>query len=349
MEVTSDIENCHKNNLSKMIREINKVLTQHLSNILTPVLEETNNINKILLNVPMIAKMKKEFVDTKHKLIESLALNKELNTEICQLKKQLNKLQDKLQNITLEVKELPKLNPKPQDEIINNTFINQNKKLETDSSPKLASYSNLNYFTNMISDDDEYPDTDSEKDESNSTIKIIKNLESNTSSIVEIEDVKENIKDEEEVVDKDEEEVVDEDEEEVVDKDEEVVDEDEEVVDEDEEEVDEEDEEKVDEEDEEEEDEEVDDEDEEEVDDEDEEVDEEDEEVDEEDEEEVDDEDEEDDMEVEDVTINGVVYLTTSLKNGTIYKIDEDGEILEDKNGDWIEAGYYKNGKPTIF
>jgi hypothetical protein len=47
---------------------------------------------------------------------------------------------------------------------------------------------------------------------------------------------------------------------------------------------------------------------------------------------------------VDDVEIEGKMYLTTGLQNGTIYKTDENGDILEDKNGDWVEAGYYKNG-----
>ena len=56
------------------------------------------------------------------------------------------------------------------------------------------------------------------------------------------------------------------------------------------------------------------------------------------------DEDEEGDFEVEDVEIDGEKYLATDTQNGTIYKLDSDGEILEDKNGEFVKAGYYKNG-----
>ena len=49
-------------------------------------------------------------------------------------------------------------------------------------------------------------------------------------------------------------------------------------------------------------------------------------------------------MEVEDVEIDGVTYLTSDKTNGDIYKLDDDGDILEDENGDWVKAGYFKDG-----
>ena len=33
-----------------------------------------------------------------------------------------------------------------------------------------------------------------------------------------------------------------------------------------------------------------------------------------------------------------------NLNFADLYKIDSDGEILEDATGEWIKAGYYKNG-----
>ena len=63
-----------------------------------------------------------------------------------------------------------------------------------------------------------------------------------------------------------------------------------------------------------------------------------------EEEDEEDEEDEEEDMEVEEITIDGEVYLTENQHNGNIYKCDSEGEIVEDKNGDWVKVGYYKNG-----
>ena len=61
-------------------------------------------------------------------------------------------------------------------------------------------------------------------------------------------------------------------------------------------------------------------------------------------EEEVEEEDDDEELDVEDVEIEGVQYLTTSTENGEIYKCDEDGEIMEDENGDFIICGYFKNG-----
>ena len=61
-------------------------------------------------------------------------------------------------------------------------------------------------------------------------------------------------------------------------------------------------------------------------------------------EDEEDEEEDEEDFEVEDVEIDGESYVTTNIQDGTIYKIDSDGEILEDETGEWIKAGYYKDG-----
>ena len=55
-------------------------------------------------------------------------------------------------------------------------------------------------------------------------------------------------------------------------------------------------------------------------------------------------EEEEGEFEVEDIEIDGVMYLTTDKQNGEIYKCDEDGEIMEDDEGEFIKAGYFKNG-----
>ena len=60
------------------------------------------------------------------------------------------------------------------------------------------------------------------------------------------------------------------------------------------------------------------------------------------------DEEEDGDFEVEDVTISGIDYVATNTQNGTIYKLDSDGEILEDDDGEFVKAGYYKNGVAFI-
>ncbi len=55
-------------------------------------------------------------------------------------------------------------------------------------------------------------------------------------------------------------------------------------------------------------------------------------------------EDDDEDMEVEDVEIDGVQYLTTSPVDGKIYQCDDEGEMKEDENGDFIVCGIFKNG-----
>ena len=46
--------------------------------------------------------------------------------------------------------------------------------------------------------------------------------------------------------------------------------------------------------------------------------------------------------EVYEVTIKGKSYYTSNEKNGTIYGLDENGDVS-------IEVGVYKAGKPTFF
>ena len=52
-------------------------------------------------------------------------------------------------------------------------------------------------------------------------------------------------------------------------------------------------------------------------------------------------EEEEEEEEYEEVTINGVDYCTCDKENGSIFELNEDGEIGEEK-------GIYKNGKPCM-
>ena len=56
-------------------------------------------------------------------------------------------------------------------------------------------------------------------------------------------------------------------------------------------------------------------------------------------EEEAEEEEEDEELEVDEIEIDGKLYFTTDDKNGTLYSVDEDGDI-----GD--EIGYLKNGKP---
>ena len=57
----------------------------------------------------------------------------------------------------------------------------------------------------------------------------------------------------------------------------------------------------------------------------------------------------EEELELEEVVINEIKYLTDSIINGSIYKCDEDGEIIEDDDGDLITVGKYSNKKPQLY
>lgn len=147
----------HKQELSTMLKEINSVINNHLTNILTPVLEETNSINNILLNVPMIAKMRDDFNILNQKLVETNSLNKELQNEINSLKNDLKTAYDKIQNIKLEVKELPNKTDKETLNIPYNSFVSNNKIMENNP-VRLADDTKLNYFSNSILEDDDDDD-----------------------------------------------------------------------------------------------------------------------------------------------------------------------------------------------
>ena len=167
----------HKQELSTMLKEINSVINNHLTNILTPVLEETNNINNILLNVPMISKMRDDFNILNQKLVETNALNKELQGEINSLKNHLKSAYDKIQNIRLEVKELPNNKDKKTLNIHNNSYLSNNKIMENNP-VRLADNTNLGYFSNLLSEDDE----EDSNDDDDAKIIHINNLDLNRSS-----------------------------------------------------------------------------------------------------------------------------------------------------------------------
>ena len=144
--------------LQNMLNEIQQSLSTHLTNILTPIFNEKKDIHNILLNVPMIKKMHIENIELK-------STNKLLTDEICKLKEELSKYQ----NVRLQVKELD--NPEEKTLNIEVDTTSKNKKMEIDSnSVRLASSTNLDYFSNMVSDED--PETDEDKYE---TIKVIPN------------------------------------------------------------------------------------------------------------------------------------------------------------------------------
>ena len=57
----------------------------------------------------------------------------------------------------------------------------------------------------------------------------------------------------------------------------------------------------------------------------------------------------EEELELEEVVINEIKYLTDCKINGSIYKCDEEGEIIEDDDGDLITVGKYSNEKPELY
>ena len=57
----------------------------------------------------------------------------------------------------------------------------------------------------------------------------------------------------------------------------------------------------------------------------------------------------EEELELEEVVINEIKYLTDCKINGSIYKCDEEGEIIEDDDGDLITVGKYSNKKPQLY
>ena len=57
----------------------------------------------------------------------------------------------------------------------------------------------------------------------------------------------------------------------------------------------------------------------------------------------------EEELELEEIVINEIKYLTDSRVNGTIYKCDEDGEIIEDDEGDLIIVGKFDNKRSELY
>ena len=257
MSSTQQMEN-NSIDISSMLNDVNKVLHTHLNNILTPMLQEKQNIRKVLLNMPMVKHLQEEHLKSQQAAYaiqaEAKALKLFYEGEIAQLKTENSKLTNELvktknelltalkqaeslKNVTLEVKEIEKPQTPPLN--ITNDTMRQNTKVG-ESTVKLATMNNLNYFNNLASDSEDEEDDDDSPDPE---------------------------------TDKDEDEDEDEDEEE-----------------------------------------------------------------------EEKEEEEGDDVDVVDVEIDGENYLATDTENGTIYKVDSDGEILYDENDEFVKAGYFKDG-----
>ena len=130
--------------ISNMLNDVNKVLHNHLTNILTPMLQEKQNIQKILLNMPMVKQLQDEHLKAQQAVYaiqaEAKALKVFYDGEIASKNERINNLQaelvktkeelllalkqaEKLKNVTLEVKEIEKPQTPPIN-ITNDSFKN---------------------------------------------------------------------------------------------------------------------------------------------------------------------------------------------------------------------------------
>ena len=334
--------------ITPMLKDINEVLKGHLSSLLGPIINEKNAIQNVLLNMPYVKRLKAENEVLKRHIFQ---LKTELESNKKFYEKELENASKK--NVKLEVRDKLTNSTETPSKIVELKKEMWRKNEKVNSQGEEEEDDDEDYIYDEEDDDEE--DEEEEEDEdyespivTNLRMSLINN--NNAEEVVEItsngtvesnendDKIKNvtvwNLNSTEETETKNEEE----EEEEVDDGEEEEEDDDEEEEDDDEEEEDDDDEEEEDDDNDEEDDEE-------EVDD-DEEQEEKQTSIVENDEEEEDEEEEEEDeeLDVEDVEIDGVQYLTTSTENGEIYKCDEDGEIMEDENGDFIICGYFKNG-----
>ena len=334
--------------ITPMLKDINEVLKGHLSSLLGPIINEKNAIQNVLLNMPYVKRLKAENEVLKRHIFQ---LKTELESNKKFYEKELENASKK--NVKLEVRDKLTNSTETPSKIVELKKEMWRKNEKVNSQGEEEEDDDEDYIYDEEDDDEE--DEEDEEDEdyespivTNLRMSLINN--NNAEEVVEItsngtvesnendDKIKNvtvwNLNSTEETETKNEEE----EEEEVDDGEEEEEDDDEEEEDDDEEEEDDDDEEEEDDDNDEEDDEE-------EVDD-DEEQEEKQTSIVENDEEEEDEEEEEEDeeLDVEDVEIDGVQYLTTSTENGEIYKCDEDGEIMEDENGDFIICGYFKNG-----
>ena len=309
--------------ISPMLNDINKVLKGHLSSLLGPIINEKNAIQSVLLNMPYVKRLKAENEVLRKHLFQ---MKTELQTTITFYQKELENANKK--NVKLEVRDSVSNQDETPSKIVElkNQMWRENKKMTSHEDEE--GEDDEDYMYGEEEEEEEEDEDDDEDYESPIITNLKMSLHKNNEDVVEItsagtlesseeetEPVKnvtvwnlntseENTENKEE--DKEDEE--DEDEDEGEDDEEEEDGEEEEDDDEEEEDDDEEEEETT---------------------------------VVENEEEE---EDGEEELDVEDVEIDGVQYLTTSTENGEIYKCDEDGEIMEDENGDFVICGYFKNG-----
>ena len=333
--MSNQTQNQNEIDISPMIKDINNVLKGHLTNLLGPIISEKNAIQGVLLNMPYVRKLKAENEVLK---VRNIQLKAELEATKKYYDQELENATKK--NVKLEVRDsISSSNETPSKIVeLKNQMWRKNEKVNSQEEDDDDDDDDGGLYGEEDDDDE-----DEDQEYENPIITNLKMSLNKSESVVEItsngtietseEETDNTIKNvtvwdlnkKEENPENNEEEEEDDDEEEEEDDEEEEEDDEEEEEDDEEDHVEEEDDEEDDEE----------------------QKDHEEEEVDEEEEEEADEEEEEDDeegLDVEDVEIDGVLYLTTSTENGEIYKCDEDGEIVEDENGDFVICGYFKNG-----
>ena len=147
--------------ISNMLNDVNKVLHQHLTNLLTPMLREKQSIQQVLLNMPVVKKLQDEQLKA-HQAVYALQAEAKAqklfyegeltakNAELVKTKQELllalKKLED-CQNIALEVKEIP-IKPNTPPIKIENDTLRKNEKV-VENSVKLATIDNLNRFSTL--------------------------------------------------------------------------------------------------------------------------------------------------------------------------------------------------------
>ena len=102
MSVTQQSQQ-HKNegiDISSMLNDVNKVLHSHLTNILTPMIQEKNSIHSILLNMPMVKQLQEEHLRAQQTVFiiqaETKALKLFYHGEMESKNEELSKLKNEL-------------------------------------------------------------------------------------------------------------------------------------------------------------------------------------------------------------------------------------------------------------
>ncbi len=182
--------------ISNMLNDVNKVLHQHLSNLLTPMLKEKQSIQQVLLNMPMVKKLQEEHLKARQAVFSTQAEAKALktfyecqltakNAELIKVKEELVEALKKLddcKNVALEVKEIPQPSKSPPLKIKNDT-LRKNEKV-SENSVKLATIENLHRFSKLGDSSEEGTDTNEEEDasedddeEDDAEVKVVKVVE----------------------------------------------------------------------------------------------------------------------------------------------------------------------------